>query len=74
MSTLFILATTAAESLERSVGRYVKFLLTFASMVISGFSLLAIHDQDFYSLLDMYMFRNVASSSMKEASVFLCRH
>jgi hypothetical protein len=30
--------------------------LAFASIVIPGFSL-EIHEQDFYSLLDMYMFR-----------------
>jgi hypothetical protein len=33
-------------------------LLVFASTVIPGFSLLSIHDQDFYSLLDMHVFRN----------------
>jgi hypothetical protein len=38
-----------------------------------GFSLLGIHEQDFYSLPDMYEFRNGASSSTKEGSVFLCR-
>jgi hypothetical protein len=43
-----------------------KLLLAFASTVIPGFSLLKIHDQDFYSLLDMCEFRNGASSSMKE--------
>jgi hypothetical protein len=41
--------------------------------VIPGFSLLEIHDQDFYSVLDMYVFRNGACSSTKEGSVFLCR-
>jgi hypothetical protein len=41
--------------------------------VIPGFSLLEIHDQDFCSLLDMYVFRNGASCSTKEGSVFLCR-
>jgi hypothetical protein len=50
----------------------VKLLLAFTSTVIAGFSLLKIHDQDLY-LLDMYVFRNGASSSMKEGSVFLCR-
>jgi hypothetical protein len=60
---------------EIEVGRSVKLLLTFASTVIPGFSLFEIHDQDFYSLLDMYMymFRNGVSSSTKEGSVFLCR-
>jgi hypothetical protein len=51
----------------------VKLLLAFASTVIPGLSLLEIHDQYFYSLLDMYVFRNGASSSTKERSVFLCR-
>jgi hypothetical protein len=51
----------------------VKLLLVFRSTVIPGSSLLRIHDQDFYSLLDMYMFQNGASSLMKEGSVFLCR-
>jgi hypothetical protein len=55
------------------VGRSVKLLLAFASTVIPDFSLLEIHDQDFYSLLDMYVFGNGASSSAKKASVFLCR-
>jgi hypothetical protein len=48
-------------------------LLAFASIFIHGFSLLEIHSQDIYSLLDMYVFRNVASSSTKVGSVFLCR-
>jgi hypothetical protein len=51
----------------------VKLLLDFASTVIPGFSLLEIHDQDFYSLSDMYVFRNGASSSPKKGPVFLCR-
>jgi hypothetical protein len=55
------------------VGCLVKLLLAFASTVIPGFSLLEIHDQDSYSLLDMFVFRNGASSSTKEGSVFLCR-
>jgi hypothetical protein len=33
-------------------------LPVFASTVIPGFSLLEIHDQDIYSLLDTYAFRN----------------
>jgi hypothetical protein len=41
--------------------------------VILGFSLLKIQYQDFYSLLDMHMFWNRASSLLKEESVFLCR-
>jgi hypothetical protein len=59
-------------SLRRSVGLPVKLLLAFASTVIHGFSFLWIHDQNFYSLLDMYVFRNGASSPT-EWSVFLCR-
>jgi hypothetical protein len=59
--------------LTGSVGRSVKFLLDFASTVIPGFRLLEIRDQDFYSASDMYVFRNGASSSTKEGSVFLCR-
>jgi hypothetical protein len=46
-----------------SFGRSVKLLLLFASTVTPGFSLLEIHDQDFYSLLDTYMFQNGASST-----------
>jgi hypothetical protein len=41
-------------------------MLAFASTVILSFSLLRIHAQDFYSLLDMYVFRIWASSSTKE--------
>jgi hypothetical protein len=55
-----------------TLGRSVKLLLAFANTLIPCFSFLEIHDQDFYSLLDMYVFRNGASSSTKE-SVFLCR-
>jgi hypothetical protein len=36
-----------------SFGRSVKLQLVYARTVIPGFSLLEIHDQDFYSLLDM---------------------
>jgi hypothetical protein len=39
-------------------GQSVKLQLAFASTVIHGFSLLKIHDQDLYSLLDLYMFLN----------------
>jgi hypothetical protein len=54
-----------------NVGRSVKVLLVFASTVIPDFSLLEIHYKDLYSLLDMYVFRNGASSSTKEVLVFL---
>jgi hypothetical protein len=47
-----------ASNFSRSVNQ----LLAFASTVIPGFSLLYILDQDLCSLLDMYMFRNRASS------------
>jgi hypothetical protein len=40
----------------RSVRHSVKMVLAFASTVIPGFSLLEIHDQNFCSLLDMYVF------------------
>jgi hypothetical protein len=55
------------------VGRSVQLLIVFASTVIPGFCLLKIHDQDFYSLLDMKMFRNGVSPSTEKASVFACR-
>jgi hypothetical protein len=46
----------------------------FASTVIPGFSLLEIHDREFCSVLDTYMFRNGASSSAKGGrAIFLCR-
>jgi hypothetical protein len=61
------------ELTQPQLGRSVKLLLVFVSTVISGFSLLEIHDQDFYSLLDIFVFRNGISSSMKVGSVFLCR-
>jgi hypothetical protein len=50
-------------SCRRVTGRSVKLLLAFASTVIPGLNLLEIHDQDFYSLLDMYVFQNGASSA-----------
>jgi hypothetical protein len=56
-----------------SVRQSVKLLLVFASIVIPGFHLLKIHDKDCYSPLDRYVFRNGASSSTKEVSMFLCR-
>jgi hypothetical protein len=56
------------------IGQSVKLLLAVVSTVILDFSLLEILDQYFYSLLDMYMFRNGASTSTKEGSVFLCRY
>jgi hypothetical protein len=48
-------------------------LLAFSNTIIPGFNLFEIHDQDFYSLLDMYVFRSGASSSTMDWSVFLCR-
>jgi hypothetical protein len=44
-------------------------LLTFASIIVPGFSLFEIHDQDFYFLLDMYVLEHVTSSSTKESEV-----
>jgi hypothetical protein len=38
-----------------------------------GLGLVEINDQEFCSLLDMYMFRNGASSSTGEGSISLCR-
>jgi hypothetical protein len=38
----------------KSVSRSVKLQLAFASRAITGFSLLEIHDQDFYFLLNIY--------------------
>jgi hypothetical protein len=51
-------------SVDLSV-RSVKLLLVFASTVIPSFSL-KFHNEDFYSLLHMYVFRNGASFSAKE--------
>jgi hypothetical protein len=48
------------------IGRSVKLLLAFANIAIPGFSLLEIHDQNLYSLLDMHVFLSGASSSTKE--------
>jgi hypothetical protein len=38
--------------------------------IIADFSLLQISEQVFYSVLDMYVFRNEASSSTKEGRSF----
>jgi hypothetical protein len=68
-----VVVTNIFLSIWSRIGWSVKLLLGFDSTVISGFNLVEIHDQDFYSGLDMYVFRNGASSSTKEGSVFLCR-
>jgi hypothetical protein len=47
-----------------------KLLLAFASIVISDFSLLKIHDQDFFSLLDKHVFRKETSSSTRKRPVY----
>jgi hypothetical protein len=60
-------------NLTNSVGRSVKMLLAVVSAVIPGFSLLDIHARNFCSLEDTYMFRNGASSSTREGSIFQCR-
>jgi hypothetical protein len=58
---------------SQSVGRSsVKLLMAFSSTAIPGFSLLVIHGQVLYSLLDMYVFRKGASFLTKEGSVSLC--
>jgi hypothetical protein len=49
----------------------VKLLLAFAGIIIPGFRLHMIHDQDFCSLLDMYMFRNGAFSSFYVGTKFV---
>jgi hypothetical protein len=72
-ATRFSLLTTATLNQlnwlnHNSVGRLN--CCWFSSAVISGFSLLEIHDQDFYSLLDIYVFRNGASSAAKEGRSF----
>jgi hypothetical protein len=60
--------------LPLSIGRSVKLLLVFASTIIPGFSLLEIHDQDFYSLIDIYVYGNGASSSTEGSGFLLvCR-
>jgi hypothetical protein len=46
-------------------------VLAFASVVIYGFSLLEIHAQKFYSLLDLYTFRNGPPLRRCKGSVFL---
>jgi hypothetical protein len=46
------------------LGRSLKLLLVLASTFLTS-GLLEIYDQDFCSLLDMYVFRNGASSSTK---------
>jgi hypothetical protein len=63
--SLVFIAAKGSESLcswqftaNYSIGRSVKLLLAFVSTVIPGFSPLEIHDQDFYSLLDAYVFQN----------------
>jgi hypothetical protein len=53
-----------------AIGRSVKLLLAFASTVTPEFSLLKIHDDDFYSLLYVYVVQNGASSSTKEGRSF----
>jgi hypothetical protein len=55
---------------NRTVGQSVKLLLAFTSTVIPGFSLLKVHDQDLYALLEVYMFQNGASPSTKKGRSF----
>jgi hypothetical protein len=49
--------------------QFIKLLLDFASTAIPGFSLLEIHNQDFCSLLDMYLVKNGVSSAMRSVGV-----
>jgi hypothetical protein len=56
----------------RSIGRSVKLLLACSSRVVPGFSLLEIHDQHLYSLLDMRVCRNEDSFLAEGESVFIC--
>jgi hypothetical protein len=58
-------------NLYKVIGRLVKLLLVFASAVIPVFSLLEIHDQDIYSLLDMRAFRNGASSAKEDRCFYV---
>jgi hypothetical protein len=70
-----IIASSSENHTERVglVVRSVKLLWSSSArpFVASGF--FEIHDQDFCSFPDMYVFRNGASSSTKEGSVFLFR-
>jgi hypothetical protein len=56
-----------------TVGRSVKLLLAFVSTVIPGSGLLEIHDQDFQSLVDVYVFRNGASSESESELLYYWR-
>jgi hypothetical protein len=69
--TRFLLLSDSC-AFRRSVDRSVKLVLAFVSTVITVFSLLEIHCQAFYSLLDMHVFRNRAFSLTREGSIFLC--
>jgi hypothetical protein len=66
-----ILLSDGSNSLQ--IGRSGLLLLAFASTVTRGFIVLEIRDQDFYSLLDMSVFRNGASPSTREGRIFVCR-
>jgi hypothetical protein len=69
---VFVPASTRAFEYVASV-RFdsFKLLLAFTSTIIPGFSVLEIHNQGFYSFLDMHVFRNWASSSTKQQFVFM---
>jgi hypothetical protein len=73
MDSVHHLSLHSAKQHFWSVVRSVKLLLAFDSTVVPGFSLLEIHDQDFSYFLDMHVFRNGASSSMREGAAYLCR-
>jgi hypothetical protein len=52
----------SSESLNSQVSWSVKILLAFTSTIIPGFSLLEIHNQDFYSFIGTYGFQKELSS------------
>jgi hypothetical protein len=78
ISTAMNQHTTIEELWEAvfSVSQSARLLLGLISTVIPVFSLRDIHDQEFGSVLHMYMFRNWIFSLMREGeeSIFLRRH
>jgi hypothetical protein len=69
-----ILCQISTKSIQHTVRYVEKFIqdrwlfklsLVFSSIIISGFSLLEMHYQDFHSLLDMHVFRNGDSFSTR---------
>jgi hypothetical protein len=68
---LMLPCSPAPVLVARSVGRSAKLLLAFCSTVIPGFSLLEIHDQDFYSLLDKSQSQSYVTTDVQLASLSL---